>query len=155
MIDHKSRNGQLEEYSLLIEKLEPIFKGLPWKLIAIDGRPGSGKTTLGRFLAWWFNVSLIETDHFLIEGEGINKYRIEEITRIVKRRQRMDCPIVIEGVQILRQLAYMSLNADFIIYVKNVQSYSLSTSFEKQFIDYESEFSPKDHANFILSLDHK
>jgi len=119
MIDHRRRNGQLEEYSLLIEKLESILKELPRRLKAIDGRPSLDKTTLGRCLAWLFNVSSIETDHFLIEGEGNYRHNLVEILRIVKIRQRMDRPVIVEGAQVFRQLDQTSLKADFVIYLEN------------------------------------
>jgi cytidylate kinase len=52
-----------------VEALTPIMRGLPGVIVTIDGRDGVGKTTLGRYLAWYFNVTLIETDLFLIHAE--------------------------------------------------------------------------------------
>lgn len=59
-----------DEYIEVIYRLKPILDGLPGKIIAIDGTPGAGKTTLGRFLAWYFNISLIESDLFRSRSEG-------------------------------------------------------------------------------------
>jgi adenylate kinase family enzyme len=134
--------------------LAPVLHGLPGKLVAIDGRPGSGKTTLGRFLAWWFNASLIETDNFLFEGEGRYRYRADEIARIADTRLRNGQPVIIEGVIVLRQLAAMNLTTDFVVYVDNARAPSLQPEYENQFKKYEAEFSPQRRADFTLSLDH-
>jgi hypothetical protein len=56
-----SKNGHDKEYAPVVDALAPVLHNLPPRIIAIDGRPGCGKTTLGRFLAWWFNVSLMVT----------------------------------------------------------------------------------------------
>jgi MoxR-like ATPase len=56
------------EYECAASALAPILDDLPGKVVAIDGYPGVGKSSLGRFLAWRFNISLIETDFFLIKG---------------------------------------------------------------------------------------
>jgi uridine kinase len=150
-----SKNGRDDEYASVVAALAPVLHGLPGKLIAIDGRPGSGKTTLGRFLAWWFNVSLIETDHFLFEGEGRYRYRADEIARIADTRLRNSQPVIIEGVTVMRQLASMNLTADFAIYVDNASAPSLQPEYENQFREYEAEFAPRERANFTLSLDHE
>jgi len=61
---------ELPQYKVVMTALMPILYDLPGKLIAIDGRLGVGKTTLGRYLAWRFNISLVETDLFLIPNQG-------------------------------------------------------------------------------------
>jgi hypothetical protein len=154
-MDTASKNGRDEEYAPVVAALAPVLHGLPGKLIAIDGRPGSGKTTLGRFLAWWFNVSLIETDHFLFAGEGRYRYRTDEVARIAETRLRNDLPVIIEGVTVLRQLATMNLTADFVVDVINASAPSLQPEYENQFKEYEAEFAPRQRADFTLSLDHE
>jgi len=151
---NSSKNGHDEEYMPIVAALSPLLYNLPPKIIAIDGRPGSGKTTLGRFLAWWFNVSLIETDHFLFKGEGLYRYRTDEIRRIIRFRLDGDLPVVVEGVTVLRQLATVNLATDFLIYVDNASAPTLSREYERQLADYEAEFEPRARAGFTLVLDH-
>ncbi len=149
-----SKNGHDEEYMPVVAALAPVLYNLPPKIIAIDGRPGSGKTTLGRFLAWWFNVSLIETDHFLFEGGGLYRYRTDEIGRIIRFRLDGDLPVIVEGVTVLRQLATMNLAADFLIYVDNAGAPTHRREYETQLAEYEAEFEPRQRAGFTLDLDH-
>jgi adenylate kinase family enzyme len=149
-----SKNGRDKEYAPVVAALAPVLHNLPRRIVAIDGRPGSGKTTLGRFLAWWFNVSLIETDLFLFEGEGRYRYRTDEIKRIIAARQRRERPVIIEGVTALRQLASMNLAAEFLIYVENASAPALRREYKEQFKDYEAEFQPRQRADFTLTLDH-
>jgi len=149
-----SKNGRDEEYMPVVAALAPVLYNLRPKIIVIDGRPGSGKTTLGRFLAWWFNVSLIETDHFLFEGEGLYRYRTDEIERIIRFRLDGDLPVIVEGVTVLRQLATMNLAADFLIYVDNAGAPTLRREYETQLAKYQADFEPRQRAGFTLALDH-
>ena len=71
---------ELPQYSDVIRALTPVLHDLPGRLIAIDGRSGVGKTTLGRYLAWRFNISLVESDLFLIPNRGGNADLAIDIT---------------------------------------------------------------------------
>jgi len=153
-MDPTSKNGRDKEYAPVVAALVPVLYNLPPKIIAIDGRPGSGKTTLGRFLAWWFNVTLIETDLFLFEGEGRYRYRIDEIAHIIDFRLRGQLPVIIEGVAVLRQLSQMDLAVDFLIYVDNASAPTLRREYQLQFKEYEAELKPRQRADFTLVLDH-
>src|SRR5687767_11166085 len=103
------------QYQDVLKALAPVLDDLPGKLVAIDGRPGAGKTTLGRFLAWRFNVSLIETDLFLIERQGRLVYFNDQITRIIDKRLAMPRPVIVEGVAVLRLLSDLKRRADYVI----------------------------------------
>ncbi|NEU97506.1 hypothetical protein [Bradyrhizobium uaiense] len=149
-----SRNGRDREYAPVVDALAPVLYNLPPRIIAIDGRPGCGKTTLGRFLAWWLNVSLIETDLFLFEGEGRYRYREEEIGRIIDFRIRAERSVIVEGVTVLRRFAATNRDADFLVYVENASSPRLRPEYEVQFKEYETEFKPRPRADFTLALDH-
>ena len=98
--------------------LEPILANLPPKLIAITGPTGAGKTTLARFLAWYFNISLIETDHYLIPHQGL-QCAPNEINRIIGLRLGMPRPVIVEGAVILPLLSKLDRIPDGIIHVRN------------------------------------
>src|ERR1700691_3860767 len=92
----------------VLSALAPILYNLPGKLVAIDGRSGTGKTTLGRYLAWRFNVSLVESDLFLVPSQGTLVYHNEAINRVIARRIEKPRPVIVEGVAVLRLLAELS-----------------------------------------------
>jgi adenylate kinase family enzyme len=140
------------EFDSVAAQLEPHLVDLPGKLIAIDGRDGVGKTTLGRFLAWYFNVSLIETDLFLKLNKGLS-YHTEEIQRLVARRLAIPRPVIIEGVIVLKTLELIDRKPDLLIYVTNSKQ-SSSDEFADLFLDYERTFTPQLRAHVLIHLAH-
>ncbi len=140
------------EYDLATSALRPVLKGFPGKISAIDGRDGSGKTTLSRYLSYFFNVSLIETDLFLIKDSGLS-YHLNQIERILQVRLAKPLPVIIEGLLVHRVLKSLSLTADFSIHVVNSEhsgSYSLANVVSA----YEAEFQPQTTSNLVLNLTH-
>lgn len=140
------------EYEQVVEALVPVLNNLPGKVVGIDGLDGSGKTTLGRFLAWYFNVSLIETDHFLHDGQQFS-YRLEEIDRIIGARLSKPRPVIVEGVQLLSLLSKLGRSPDFLIYVKN-QCFSGSEALSYDLLAYGKLHKPEAAANLVLKLAH-
>lgn len=98
--------------------LEPILAGPPQKLIAITGPIGAGKSTLARFLAWYFNISLVETDCYLIPHKGF-QCEHTEVGRIIKQRHNIRQPVIVEGAAIFPLLAKIKQVPDGIIQVRN------------------------------------
>jgi len=86
-----------DEYIEVIYRLKPILDSLPGKIIAIDGTPGAGKTTPGPFLAWYFSISLIESDLFRSTSEGRKElnYLEEEIKRIIQSKLLLPRPVIL------------------------------------------------------------
>jgi Fe-S cluster assembly ATPase SufC len=141
---------ELPEYIDAASALKPVLANLPPKIVAIGGRPGSGKTSLGRYLAWQFNVSLIETDLFLDDGRGKLVYRSNEIARVIGKRLKKQAPVTVEGVVVLRLLAALGRPADFTIYVSNENA--PETSLADEIAAYEAEQTPLQRADFVLDL---
>jgi uridine kinase len=138
-------------YALAVEPLSSLLYNLPAKLIAIDGREGCGKTTFGRYLAWRFNSSLIETDLFLIDGMDQLVHRQDEIKRIVEKRLGKPLPVFIEGVAILRLIEAIGRRPDFVIYVSNT-NYSESRTLAEELAQYDVVFRPRERADVIIEL---
>jgi len=106
------------EFDSAAQWLQPVLENLPPKLVVITGPLASGKTTLGRFLAWYFNISLIESDHYLVP----NKQFVcdsTEINRIIEFRLGMPRPVIVEGFRILPLIAELKRTPDAIIHVRN------------------------------------
>ena len=148
------RSADVKDYEPAVTALAPLLHNLPGKLIAIDGLPGAGKTTLVRFLACTFNVSLIETDLFLVEGPGRLVYRKDEIDQLIEKRLKKPRPVIVEGASVLRLLADLNRNADFLIYLTNQNAPEIGGSLALDLANYHASFTPDAKADLVLPLNH-
>jgi hypothetical protein len=141
------------DYTAVVEALAPVLENLPGKIVAIGGLPGVGKTTLGRYLAYRFNVSLIETDLFLLPGKGRLVYRNEEIARIVaKRVDASSRPVIVEGTAVLRLLTDLERKPDFTIYVTNKDAPESHGDLLRDLKAYYAEFLPSSLADLKIEF---
>lgn len=143
----------LDSYSQAVDALTSRLAGLPPYLVGIDGRDGSGKTTLGRYLAWHFNVSLLETDLFLVGNQEELKYYEDQIKRIISVRLTKPRPVIVEGVALLRLLSQLLIKPDFLIYVRHPDQ-SSGRTLGPILDQYELEYSPVAKSDLVLTLDH-
>src|SRR5437868_13644240 len=143
----------LPAYQDVIEALTPVMRRLPGIIVTIDGRFGVGKTTLGRYLAWHFNVSLIETDLFLIPAREHLIHLDDQINRIIERRITTPRPVIVEGISMLQLMKRISRVSDFSIYVTNPQRSSVERM-DKRLSAYEAAFSPSTIANIVVKIEH-
>jgi uridine kinase len=143
----------LPAYLEVVEALTPIMRGLPGVIVTIDGRDGVGKTTLGRYLAWHFNVTLIETDLFLITAEDYLIHLDDQINRIIERRITSPRPVIVEGISMLELMKRIHRVPDFSIYVTNRQ-HSGSKLLERRLAAYEAAFAPFATANIVVGTEH-
>jgi uridine kinase len=143
----------LPSYLKVVEALTPIMRGLPGVIVTIDGRDGVGKTTLGRYLAWHFNVTLIETDLFLIPAQDYLIHLGDQINRIIERRITSPRPVIVEGIAILQLMKRINRTSDFSIYVTNPQQ-SSSKTLERRLAAYEGEFAPSMKADIVVKIEH-
>lgn len=141
---------QPPEFYTVAKFLEPELGNLPRKLIAIDGRDGVGKTSLGRFLAWYFNITLIETDPFLKQNETLS-YKTECINKVIEFRLNKPRPVIIEGVCVLQLLSILERNHDILIYVTN-SGKSGSEKLSEMMENYEIRYKPEKFANLQICL---
>ena len=143
----------LPAYLKVVEALTPIMRGLPGVIVTIDGRDGVGKTTFGRYLAWHFNVTLIETDLFLIPAQDYFIHLDDQINRIIERRITSPRPVIVEGISILQLMKRIHRVPDFSIYVTNAQ-HSSSRLLEKRLSAYAAAFAPSAKANIVVEMAH-
>ena len=142
----------LPSYLKVVEALAPIMRGLPGVIVTIDGRDGVGKTTLGRYLAWHFNVTLIETDLFLIPAQDYLIHLDDQVNRIIERRITSPLPVIVEGVSMLQLMNRINRVPDFSIYVTNPRRLS-SGIMERRLSAYEAAFDPSTKANLVVGIE--
>lgn len=107
------------EYDSAALWLEPILSEVrSRKLVVVTGPIGAGKSTFSRFLAWYFNVSLIEADYYLIPKKGF-ECAPEEVNRIVAQRHNIQRSVIVEGAAVFPLLARIGRVPDGIIQVRN------------------------------------
>ena len=129
------------------------MRGLPGVIVTIDGRDGVGKTTLGRYLAWHFNVTLIETDLFLIPAQDYLIHLDDQINRIIERRVMTPLPVIVEGVSMLQLMKRIKREPDFSIYVTNPRQ-SSGKVMDRRLSEYEVAFTPLATANIEVEIQH-
>jgi hypothetical protein len=147
------RHKLYPQYEAAVSALDPVLDKRDGKVVAISGRPLAGKTTFGRYLAWRFNVSLIETDLFLIPYQGSLTYREDEIARVVERcvGTSYPRPVIVEGATVLRLLAKLGIEPDFTIYVVGAIEHEVP-DLTDELDTYDRAFRPRDSADFVLEL---
>jgi uridine kinase len=143
----------LPAYLKVVEALTPIMRGLPGVIVTIDGRDGVGKTTLGRYLAWHFNVTLIETDLFLIPAQDYVIHLDDQINRIIERRITSPRPVIVEGISMLQLMKRLNRVPNFSIYCTNPRQ-SSSKLLDRRLSAYEVAFSPFATADIAVEIDH-
>jgi hypothetical protein len=141
----------LPQYRQLVEALTPVMRGSPGVIVTIDGREGVGKTTLGRYLAWTFNVTLIETDLFLIPTRDYHLHLDDQINRIIERRITTPLPVIAEGIAILQLMKRIHRTPDFSIYLTR-RGHAGSKLLERRLSVYEAEFSPAANASIAVEI---
>ena len=143
----------LPGYLKIVEALTRILRGLPGVIVTIDGRDGVGKTTLGRYLAWHFNVTLIEADLFLIPSQDYLTHLDFQINRIIERRFTLPRPVIVEGVSMLQLMKRINRVPDFAIYITNPR-HSGSKALEQLLSAYEAAYDPSPKANIVVEIEH-
>jgi hypothetical protein len=121
--------------------------------VAVDGCTGVGKSELGRYLAWKLDMPCIETDMYRIEpGVTYPRYRINELKTVIKSRHELNQPVILEGNFLLRTMEQISIEPDFLIYVKNKRADCGYTSRES-WLGYLADYKPERRAHFIFLTD--
>jgi uridine kinase len=139
-------------YLQVVTALTPVLRKSQGMIVTIDGRDGVGKTTLGRYLAWHFSMSLIETDLFLIPARDHLIHLDDQVNRIIERRVSSKLPVIVEGISMLQLMKRIHRVSDFSIYVINPRRPS-DKAMDRRLTAYEAEFSPSAIANLIVKVE--
>lgn len=118
-------------------------------IIAVDGVDGAGKSTLARYLAWQLGMPAIETDTFLKDEKDSLAHREQELLHVIQSRLAFNRPVIVEGIFILRTLATLDIQPDFIVFVEQ-EGHDGGHSFEREFCTYQREHRSRERAHFIF-----
>ena len=133
--------------------------------IAIDGDPGSGKTTLAKKLGSELGSKAFSLDDYLCEDGRpyLAQIKYEELARDIA--DNGEAPAVVEGVCLLKALAKIGFHHDFLIFSKmfihgrrEFDDYSdprarlPKSSLRREIVDYYRECQPETVCNLVTSL---
>lgn len=119
-------------------------------LIAVDARPGAGKSTLSRWLAWQLGWSIVETDLYLDrKAENQPSYILNELRRVITHRLDRNLPVLVEGIMLLQLLEAIELPHDYLVYVEYVDE-SPERLTENSVLPYEKVYRPRQEADFVF-----
>ena len=141
----------LAGYEDVVAGLEETLAGLPGMIVGIDGRDGVGKTTLGRYLAWHFNISLVETDLFL-DGTKESGYDLDRLRSVIERRLAMPRPVLVDGICLLELFKHLGKASDVLVHVWNTQ-HPGSDALAARLDAYEDRYEPAAVAQYEVVLD--
>lgn len=128
-------------------------------LIGVDGREGTGKSSLSSWLAWQLGMPVIHLDLFRAPSEAVT-YRAADLGRCIQARGNR--PLIVEGVLLLDALAGIGRSPDFLIFLEEQPDPTRTRPPDSDLVDtrelslanqvqaYFSRRSPADLADFKL-----
>ena len=123
----------------LLEFLEPKLQ--PWRAmtIAVDGVDHAGKSSLARYLAWQLGMPQLETDLFLTKGKEPYTCDVNLLKKFIAMRYNMKCPVIVEGVFVLRTLLEAGIDPNLVVRVES-NSRPTRGTWPTEFAKYEEDF---------------
>ena len=139
-----------EQVSHLTE-LRRYTRNRRFRLLAIDGPPGSGKTCAAQYLANELQTPCIHVDDFLVEHKGgyVDYIRYDDLEVALA-----DGPAIIEGVCLLEILERIGASADLFIYVspaRSARDTRDASDLKLEVSQYYARHRPVDIADIVLS----
>jgi len=109
------------ELSSISELIETILNTSP-RLVGIDGKDGSGKSTAACEIAKATGASVISLDDFIDKGKGTfaDNLRYEEIGAAISKSNGS---LIVEGVCLLNVIDRLGVKLDVHVYVKRISRY--------------------------------
>jgi hypothetical protein len=132
----------------LAADLEQLISRLPEGLMAFDGYPGAGKSTIAKEIAANLRMECIHLDDFLTPGLGrfVSAIDISKLSAELHKR-----PIVVEGICMLAVMKQLSLMPDLLIYVQPDQAEAfIGESLAEEVGAYIKEFSPAKFPGVVM-----
>jgi hypothetical protein len=135
-----------ELHAAIVEHLGPTRAP---KLIGIDGRDGSGKSSCGAWLSWQLNMPCIHLDPYT--RENYQGWHTDHLRYAIDSRLERKWPIIVEGCLLLRALTQIDRKPHFLVFVEN-GCYPGSAFLHEAIEDYLNEAKPQDIADFSMRV---
>ena len=103
-------------------KISKILKNENYRLIAVDGVDGSGKSSLSKDLSEELGYLHINLDDYLEKNRG-NFVKYIKYELLEKKIKSTKNPVIIEGVCVLDVLKNLKLRPDYLIYIKRMSDF--------------------------------
>jgi hypothetical protein len=131
-----------------VDDLEQLISRLPEGLIAFDGYPGVGKSTIAKAISAHLRIECIHLDDFLTPGLGmfVPAINLSELSAKLQKR-----PIIVEGICILAVMKQLSVMPDLLVYVQPYQEEILvGESLAEEIGAYVKKFSPANSPGVVI-----
>lgn len=137
------------EYQAVVAWLLPQL--LPWRkmTIAVDGVDHAGKSSLARFLAWQVQMPVIETDFTLVKGNSQPAHDPHLLRKLVEHRHKLNRPVLVEGVFVLRQLEAIGVNPELLVEMRAVGRDG--GTWEQEFAEYRKAYPRACAPDFVVT----
>lgn len=119
-------------------------------IVALDGRDGAGKTTLGHYLALHSGRQFLDTDFYLKRRKLAAPKHTRDLALVLNRQKVRNRPVVLAGVFVARSLRSMGFSIDFLVRVIRVEQ-SGCDRWGDDYDSYEADYTPV-HKVFLPCL---
>lgn len=112
----------VESEKILLDELRGRIDTGKSIIVGVDGKDGTGKSTLSNLISQELSIEIISLDEFLIlkNGEYVNSLNIDELRRKI---HKLNCTVIIEGVCLLEVAKRLGVTIDTLVYVKTMSPY--------------------------------
>lgn len=147
-LDLQEPKVALPDYARVLRSLKkalgPNRKPL---LIAIDGDPGVGKSSLASWLSWQLEMPAMHLGQYLIRDSKPLKWRVEEVSRLLSKRiDDEERPVIVEGILVLDALHEIRRPQDFLVFIEGETDCLLRTLLD----EYRQRRKPQNKAHETL-----
>ena len=138
----------LPDAAQLLEAVSEAMRqaGQQTLIVGIDGRPGSGKSSVAAWLGWQLSVPVLALELFVVADSDPVEWRYEDLGRALSTMTRR--AVIVEGVCLCEALQALDRDPDYLVWTDNQGGPEHGP--EEPTDDYVQAFDPAGNADFTL-----